>query len=475
MALDKRRRKTPLPVTDLARLKGVFDPSQIADDECIEGHFDVDAVHSVLLVLGKQEATGRLSVADAAGDNHMYFMKGRPVGVQLAERAHPLGQLLLELGRVDGATFLAAQRLIAQGGRLPGQVFKELNVVDEHSLKEVLAVQARRKAEHFCRLGNRPFSFRKGLMSLTGFTATPLDPHAVVFLAIRQQTGPQAREAWLDAARQEQVRVVRPDDAGAVVEHLGLPAPLASYGFGPSEERFLSRIVAGFESVVDLAETGTLPRDEMAVLLRYLEVIGRLQRRPVPPARPASAQTVPSASPSYGQPKLDAAFAAFSGAVRSESTTPARGTLERRPIMLSDASAPDKGATLDANKAGDAGAGAAARPSPTAAKAFTSAAPTKPSSTTHGVESISVFVEGGDVFAPTAPAPAGSPNPALEEPTPPLLPPPPEHDVVAPVVRKKKVKRSEPLPSSLSALSVSETRRERTMITPLPSIVIEDD
>jgi hypothetical protein len=81
------------------------------------------------------------------------------------------------------------------------------------------------------------------------------------------------------------------------------------------------------------------------------------------------------------------------------------------------------------------------------------------------------------VFAPLAPAPAGTANPALHEPTPPTLPAPlpSEEDLLAPVVKKKKLKRSEPLPSAATAVMVSETRREKTMIKALPSIVIDED
>ena len=93
----------------------MFDPAAIAEDACADGHLDVDPIYQVLLTLGQKAATGRLTIADAAGDNHMFFMQGRPVGVRLAEHFHPLGQLLLELGRLNGATFLRAQRLIAEG------------------------------------------------------------------------------------------------------------------------------------------------------------------------------------------------------------------------------------------------------------------------------------------------------------------------------------------------------------------------
>src|SRR5687768_7492047 len=183
-----------------------FDPGRTAEDTCVEGHLDGDPVYDVLLSMHGAKVSGRLTVEDSAGPNHMYFMQGKPVGVALAEYAHPLGQLLLELGRVNGQTFVRAQRLIAEGNRLAGQVFKELGVLDDDALRDVLAIQARKKAEHFCRLGSRPFTFCRGLQYLSGFTSTPLDIHVVIYLAVRSQLGPDARGAWIESARDQQVR-----------------------------------------------------------------------------------------------------------------------------------------------------------------------------------------------------------------------------------------------------------------------------
>ena len=465
-------------------------------------------------------------------------MQGRPVGVQLAERVHPLGQLLLELGRTNGATFLRAQRLIAEGGRLPGQVFKELGVVDEAGLKDTLAIQARRKAEHFCRLGSRPFTFCKGLMYLSGFASTPLDLHGVIYLAVRQQTGEQAREAWLEGARLEQVRLVVPGavDGPRPVDHLGLPAAPAAYGFGPPEERFLQRILAGWESVADLGETGTLPREEMATLLRYLEVVGRLQRRPTPVAATPTPLIDPTFDPSDPQSVEDFAvldvvsseapivlaelpdaptplsFAPLSSSLASPSLAsplapsphppfvvapvipradgravearPARSPMNdptsedvfSRPARAPNVAPVPAGHLAEPDALTDPRRPATRRPAPTSPSTATSelvfaapapraappAAPVAPVAAAATVE-------------PMAPAPVGTHNPALHEPTPPTPAPPPPDEMAAPVVKKKKTKRTEALPSSVTAVTVSETRREKTMIAALPSIVIEDD
>ena len=466
----------------------MLDLATIADEACIEGHLDADPIHGVLLSIGQKQITGRLTVADAAGDNHMYFMQGRPVGVQLAEHFHPLGQLLLELGRCSGATFVRAQRLIAEGGRLPGQVYKELRVLDDAGLKDVLAIQARRKAEHFCRLGSRPFTFCRGLTFLTGFTATPLDPHAVIFLAVRQQMGEQSRENWLEAARDLQVRLVPPGGVpaeGATVENLGLPAPPLHYGFGAPEERFLQRLLTGFESVVDLAETGTLPRDEMAVLLRYLEVVGRLQRRPIPAKRAPP----PTPAPPLHDPtpiETPAITHAPPPAITHSPTPPsvavasAHAVAAPRQVSTLTAPSPELEALKHIPLAEPTSEDVFSRPTTPLVPAIQAApprpTPSLPASPTALTDPRRPAPSRESLASPPPAAPADEPAmvfaSALE-----AAPPPPSTPIEdpVPVVKKKKVKRSEPLPSEGSGLLVSETRREKTMATELPSIVIDDD
>ena len=478
----------------------MFDPAKIPDDACAEGHLDSDPIYGVLLALGQKLVTGRLTIADAAGDNHMYFMQGRPVGVHLAEHFHPLGQLLLEIGRIDGATFVRAQRLIAEGSRLPGQVYKELGILDDAGLKEVLSIQARRKAEHFCRLGSRPFRFCRGLTWLTGFTSTPLDPHAVIFLAVRQQMGEQSREGWLEAARGEQVRLMPPGGMppeGTTVEHLGLPGAPQNFGFGAPEERFLQRLLAGFESVVDLAETGTLPRDEVAVLLRYLEVIGRLQRRPIPPKR--DPLPLDDAEPNDIRPLMAPTSDTLPVPVRSPFLADSVPTPMSMPSPFSSPPPP---------------AGPARGAVPRHVTAVQSRAPELDAlllSPLAEPTSEDVFSKASAPVAPRPQVPFASPD-ALTDPRQPAinfeelmaplpaLPPLPSladepivfasggelglmaepssvlsEELPPPLVKKKKVKRSEPLPSEGSGLQVSETRHEKVMTNELPSIVIDDD
>lgn len=349
-----------------------FDPSRIPEDASGTGQLDVDPLHAVLSALHRHQATGRLTLTEAVGENHMYLMQGQPVGVQLAERIHPLGQLLLELGLVDGRGFLAAQRLIRAQLRMPAQVFKELGYLDEEGLRQVLGLQARRKAEYFCGCAARSFTFSRGLSHLAGFTATPLHIDAVIFLAVRQGLAPEARHLVMQRLRQHEVRLEAASGSP-------LPAPLELYGFGPPEERFLQRLASDWQRVSDLEETGTLPADEVAVLLHHLERGGRLELRSPPALTPPDALTAPTDDEVFASTKPPTARVAPASPSRSPARSPSR---------------------------------------------------------------------------PQAPAARA--------------------ETPAPTVKKKKVRRATPEPS-VGSSAVSELRREKTQVTPLPSIVVSDE
>lgn len=249
-----------------------FDPTEIEEDHLVDGHLNDTPIHRVLMAVQANQTTGRLTIPTPHGENHMFFMRGQPVGVTLAEIRHPLGQMLLELGHINGAQFVRAQRMVAEAGRLPGQVYKELKAIDEDTLKEVFHLQARKKLEYFCRFRDQAFSFGRGLTFLSGFHSAPLHMDAVVFIALREHTSDEDLEKWLRENAAKAVHIH--EDADTV-----LPAPLETYGFGAAEKRFLTRLAAGFEAVEHLADTGTLPRLEMAILLQYLNLLGKLDFR----------------------------------------------------------------------------------------------------------------------------------------------------------------------------------------------------
>lgn len=236
-------------------------------------HMDNCPLYKALLTLEEKKATGRMTIEEHNGQNHMYFMQGMPVGVQTSKYLAPLGQLLLERNLCDATTFINAQRRIRDGGGLlPGQVFMGMGVINEDQLKEILAIQSTRKAQHFCKLGSRSFTFSKGLTFLTGFQPTPMDMHMLVFLAVSQQLTKKVRERFLELLNGKDVRL---KDCGDGL----LPAPLEVYGFGPAEKRFLSRLNQQFQPIWELLESGALLRDDTATLLRYLQVEGLLEVR----------------------------------------------------------------------------------------------------------------------------------------------------------------------------------------------------
>lgn len=433
-----------------------FDPRSIPEDTCAQGHLDQDPIPELLLSIQAQRSTGKLTIEDNIGAHHMFFMQGRPVSVQLAEYFHPLGQLLLELGYINGSTFVKAQRIIADGQRLPGQVYKEMGVLDDNSLKEVLAVQTRKKSEYFCRLQSKPFSFCVGLSFLNGFQATPLDMYVVVYLSMRQQMTTEQRAAWLQKYRTQEVRLRLPDAAlknqksnrtdksEKTDKPELLPAALSLYGFGTPEERFLQRLYSDWQPVPIMVDTGTLASEEAIVLLAYLEKIGRLDAHEIQlsfhdqPTEPAA--TLPAVllgrrdrAPSFSSP--------------SEPTQPTILPAPRFRSVVVDLPQHTGPST-------PAPAAPAAHPANSARHPASA-----PLGAPVGIPSTPPRPKQPQVAASSLPSTNLSAHPTSD----------------APIVRKKKTRREVALPSEGVGFVSTETRKEKTVVQRLPSIMIAMD
>lgn len=287
----------------------MFDPAQIADGASYQGNLAEEPMAQLLMRLLKERATGRLSVRDEHGENLLFFMQGRPVGVILSQVVHPLGQLLLELGKVDSTQFVKAQRLIGNGERLPGQVFIEIGAITEADLKDVLGQQARRKAAVFVALKNLPFEFGKGPLFLTGFKSNPMEGAPLVFHALAASMDADGRRAFLAAFGSNRVRA----------RNVDLGAPLGAFGFGKAEERFLQRL-ADWRTISDLDQGGTLPSEDIAALLRYLQEAQQLES--APPAEPAPAPVVTAPAPAPVEDEEEEAPAPPPPRPRARTATP---------------------------------------------------------------------------------------------------------------------------------------------------------
>lgn len=272
---------------------GAFNPYQLLEGETVHGSFLKQPVYEVFTAIIESCTTGALGVPGEVGLNRLFFREGHPVGVSLAESYVPLGQLLLELGYIDGATFLRAKPIIEGERRLPGQVYIQLGAIDNAILTEVLQIQAQRKARRFVEGCQDPFEFSRGLAFLTGFAKSDIGADLLIFFALEHAFGDREREDYLRTFTGKQICI-----GADVSPHLG------GFGFGVAEQRFLTRLQT-WRSVDELDRFGTLARPEVALILKFLDMRHMLQLRPAldglapPPARaeeqvftapPASAQ-----------------------------------------------------------------------------------------------------------------------------------------------------------------------------------------
>jgi len=278
-----------------AMSQGLFDPSRLLDGESVQGSFLEEPVHVVLSVLIESCCTGVLSVPMETGLNQLFFREGQPVGVKLAEAYVPLGQLLLELGHIDGGTFLKAKPIIEGERRLTGQVYIQLGAIDNAILTEALQIQAQRKTRRYVEWCQDQFEFSRGLEFLTGFTKATIGADLLTFFALEHAFRDEAQEAFLDTLNGKQIAIA--EDISDTLE---------GFGFGVAEQRFLKRLVT-WRSVKELDRFGTLTRPEMARIIKFLDMRHLLQLRPAlddlaPPPEPRSPEIF-TAPPASDQPK----------------------------------------------------------------------------------------------------------------------------------------------------------------------------
>lgn len=120
----------------------------------------------LLFALLHKRFTGTMDVEQPAAGGHpagmrrVWFSGGMPVFTNWVSGPDVLGQVLLELRRIDEATLMQGLGQMAQsGGGLLGQTLQQLGAIDEAQLAEALRFQCGRKLSHL-------FALRDGQATL---------------------------------------------------------------------------------------------------------------------------------------------------------------------------------------------------------------------------------------------------------------------------------------------------------------------
>ena len=119
----------------------------------------------LLFALLHKRFTGTLDVEQPAsggqpgGMRRVWFGGGMPVYTNWVSGHDVLGQVLLEMGRVDEAALMQGLQQMAQGGGLLGQILAQQGAISNEQLAEALRFQCARKLSHV-------FGLRKGEVTL---------------------------------------------------------------------------------------------------------------------------------------------------------------------------------------------------------------------------------------------------------------------------------------------------------------------
>lgn len=138
----------------------------------------------LLFALLHKRFTGTLDVeqpaaqGQPAGMRRIWFSGGMPVFTNWASGPDVLGQVLLELRRIDEATLMQGLGQMAQaGGGLLGQTLQQLGAIDATQLDEALRFQCGRKLSHLFALRDGEATLQAGaheLVKMTGVNVLEL-------------------------------------------------------------------------------------------------------------------------------------------------------------------------------------------------------------------------------------------------------------------------------------------------------------
>ncbi|MFH1807824.1 MAG: hypothetical protein ABIJ09_03710 [Pseudomonadota bacterium] len=239
----------------------------MSDNESFKGSFTDMALSQVGARLHSAKASGVLRTFDPAGYNCLFLREGHPVGVTLVNDVAPLGLVLMEFGFLDREGYDQAEQHVVYLQRVAEEVYRELGVLTPEREPQVAQVQGLRRVGGFINTCSGDFEFVGGLGALVGFSSVVLPIDVLVVNALLRDFGLAEREAYLQNFGTRQVCATA-----------GLVEPLALYNLGPNEEQFIGQL-GEWVGVDQLEKWKVIPRPQISLMLRALDLLGRLDVR----------------------------------------------------------------------------------------------------------------------------------------------------------------------------------------------------
>jgi curved DNA-binding protein CbpA len=239
----------------------------------------------LLQQLFRKQITGRLHIADGAGDeSDVYLRAGMPVHVQRPVDPDRLDRVLVEAGVVSAEEVARVAPMVADGMHL-GEALERIGALSKETLAGALEQQLRRQLIRLFRVAQGSFAiyleahpFGEG-----DELAARVDPRTVFFPAIRAAYDvPRAtRELSRLWGQEFRLAAVSPSDVAA----MGIP----------SDDHLVAALRAGWQKLEKLDSTSARPLEARTLLLSlyYAELLQRKDpgARPAPAAAPRPTST----------------------------------------------------------------------------------------------------------------------------------------------------------------------------------------
>jgi tetratricopeptide (TPR) repeat protein len=244
----------------------------------------------LLVYAAERRLTGTFEFRGAdGGEAAVLLREGQPAKARLASPPIYLGQVMVELGFIDGAKLDASLRELSGQRKLHGALLLERNHVTSEQLETALRAQILRKVAQIAHMPPASvFEFYSDWDGLSTFGGepTPVDAMAAVWAAIREHPPLEHVKAALERLSQGRLRVAK-------------TAQLDRFGFTQEERHWIDLLRVRPLGVDDFFAAAEI-NERIARLIAYCLAITK-QVDLVADAEPSSSGKIPAAEPSAPQ------------------------------------------------------------------------------------------------------------------------------------------------------------------------------
>ncbi len=259
-----------------------------------EGTFSKTPFSHILVYLYGKRVSGTLDVHDNQQSLTAYFREGMPAKVKSSFKGKGLGQILLDLGRIDQAQLRACQQEMTTTGGFAGEILIRQGAIDAPGLVRGLRGQMLLKMIDIFTLRDAQYEFYEKVNLLVGDgpdELLPLDPYPILMAGARTHGAKMKLDHVLDTIRGRWLTLKDPE-------------PLKRFKFSQREQEMCHELLGRPKTLDELVQGGRHNRQTVRsvayvlIITKEVEVLETAPSGGLPSLPPGPKAKLDSVAPS---------------------------------------------------------------------------------------------------------------------------------------------------------------------------------